>query len=223
MNRQQRDQKFGLLLLTGQFLTIASILFIVSVDDLKTPASVSLKILGAGVCLIGVGVVFIFRRFRLQSIRQKLREQQLRTSDNEIGAALDSARVHRVPPAAMKGAAPANLPAHNGRDRRMDARSCVNHPTLLNSKDAGVAGVRVLDVSPTGVRVSVPFRLELNTEVEIRVNDTTVSGLVRNCVCKAGTEFHVGVEVTEAISDGNASFDQVLRRSRAGGPVGRRT
>ena len=77
--------------------------------------------------------------------------------------------------------------------------------------------MRVLDVSATGMRVSVPFRLELNTEVEIQVNGTAISGVVRNCVCKAGTEFHVGVEVNEAVSDGSARFDQVLRRIRSGG------
>jgi hypothetical protein len=69
----------------------------------------------------------------------------------------------------------------------------------------------------------VPFRLELKTEVQILVHDTTISGLVRNCLCKSATEFHAGVEITEAISDGDANFDQVLRNTRAGGPVGRRT
>jgi hypothetical protein len=51
--------------------------------------------------------------------------------------------------------------------------------------------------------------------VEIRVKDKTISGFVRNCVCKAGTEFHVGIEVSEPVSAGRFSFDQVLRRARA--------
>ncbi|MGD1094622.1 MAG: ATP-binding protein [Bryobacteraceae bacterium] len=468
--RKRRGRKTALLLLTGQFLTIASILLIVSVDDLRTPSAMSLKFLASGACLLGFGVVLVFRRFRLDGARQKQLEQELRSTNEEVVAALTVARdgiearnqfltgfsrrmhsplkeiVRRTAtlletdltnqqrgctqtnllaaeslaaaitnvldysqmeagklslknvefeparlirevvevfsnraqrmglklntaiderlPSLIKGdsvrlqqvlanlldnalkftqrgeilvsvseaglsegrtklkfavkdtgigineqarallfqlfdqtggssigegsaiglglaiskklvelmggaidvdskpgrgsvfrftavfecpclnqghethstevalllrsATPAatsspklatrtNVPAQHGsgRDRRMATRYRVNHPTLLKSKSAGVAVVRVLDVSETGLRVSIPFRLELNTEVEIRVKDKTISGFVRNCVCKAGTEFHVGIEVSEPVSAGRFSFDQVLRRARA--------
>ncbi len=217
-DRQQRDQKIGLWLLVGQFLTVASILLIVSMNDLETPSGLSLKILGIGASLIGVGIVFIFRRFRLRSVRPVKREL---TTPEPTGKSSEVVPSPTVTVDATHRSSP-NLAsqAGQGRNRRTDLRSRVNHPTLLISQGAGAAGVRVLDVSATGMRVSVPFRLELNTEVEIQVNGNSISGVVRNCVCKAGTEFHVGVEINEAGSDGAPSFDQVLRRICTGGPVG---
>lgn len=134
-----------------------------------------------------------------------------------ISCECPSANAQSPDPSLCRLASHVNAPAQqgSGRDRRIASRQRINHPTLLKSKVAGMAVVRVLDVSTTGMRVSVPFRLPLNTEVEIRIDDHTISGLVRNCVCKAATEFHIGVEVLEPEAVGGRSFDQVLRRVHA--------
>jgi len=76
----------------------------------------------------------------------------------------------------------------------------MNYPTLLKSKIAGVALVRVLNFSRFGLGVVAPFRLPAGTEVEIRIEDTVVHGLVRNCMCVKSDEFHVGVELLQSDS-----------------------
>ncbi len=90
-----RSSPSSLLLSTGQFLTIASILLIISVDQHHngiTPETLSLKILLAGACLLGFGVVLVFRKFRIDNERQKRLEQELRTTNDEVVAALTAAR-----------------------------------------------------------------------------------------------------------------------------------
>lgn len=86
-----------------------------------------------------------------------------------------------------------------GRDRRSEPRHGINYPTLLRS-EAGVAGIRILDVSASGLRVSVPFQLDLQTEVEIRIDGESVTGLVRNCTRLEANEFHAGIEIPHAHS-----------------------
>lgn len=122
-----------------------------------------------------------------------------------------------APDSIAKLAVQVNAPARQatGSDRRLASRFRINHPTLLKSKVAGMAVVRILDVSASGVRVSIPFRLPLNSEVEIRIEDENVPGIVRNCVCKAATEFHIGIELVEPVSTDGRSYDRVLRRVRA--------
>lgn len=86
------------------------------------------------------------------------------------------------------------------RDKRAESRYRINYPTLLKSKIAGVALVRVMDVSGFGLRVAAPFRLPAGTEVEVRVEGTAVRGLVRNCACVRAAEFHVGIELIQSDS-----------------------
>jgi signal transduction histidine kinase len=81
------------------------------------------------------------------------------------------------------------------RDRRAEGRHGVNYPTLLRAENAGVAVIRVLDVSKSGLRLSVPFRLLPRTEVEIRIEGTSVVGVVSNCVRISANEFHVGIKI----------------------------
>jgi hypothetical protein len=78
-------------------------------------------------------------------------------------------------------------------ERRSEPRHGINYPTLLRSEEAGVSIIRILDVSTKGLRVSVPFRLKLDSEVEIRIEGASVVGTVRNCTPIAANEFHVGV------------------------------
>jgi signal transduction histidine kinase len=87
-------------------------------------------------------------------------------------------------------------------DRRAEQRHGTNYPTLLRAESAGVAVIRVLDVSPSGLRLSVPFRLLPRTEVEIRIEGTSVVGVVRNCTRITPNEFHVGIQIPwEASAD----------------------
>ncbi len=87
-----------------------------------------------------------------------------------------------------------------GRERRSEPRQGVNYPTLLRSEQAGIAIIRILDVSHSGLRVSVPFRLTVLSEVEIRIEGASVVGTVRNCTCISPNEFHVGIELRPASS-----------------------
>lgn len=100
-----------------------------------------------------------------------------------------------------------------GRDRRTEPRHGINYPTLLRS-EAGVAGIRVLDVSVSGLRASVPFQLDIQSEVEIRVDGASVTGIVRNCTRIAANEFHIGIEIPHAQSANEESLHH-LRLLRA--------
>jgi len=85
-------------------------------------------------------------------------------------------------------------------ERRTENRHDANYPTLLRAESAGIAVIRVLDVSASGFRVSVPFRLLPRTEVEIRIEGTSVVGIVRNCTRIAANEFHVGIRIPREAS-----------------------
>ena len=78
--------------------------------------------------------------------------------------------------------------------------------------------IRVLDVSPSGLRVSTPFRLDPQSEVEIRVEGSSVVGVVGNCGCIGPNEFHVGIEISNATSGGRRLSDH-LRVLRARLPL----
>lgn len=109
-----------------------------------------------------------------------------------------------VHPSTEPKAAPVNSRPHaekkNRRERRAERRHGTNYPTLLRAERAGIAVIRVLDVSASGLRVSVPFRLIPRTEVEIRIEGTSVIGVVRNCTCIAANEFHVGILIPRETS-----------------------
>lgn len=86
-------------------------------------------------------------------------------------------------------------PAKAARERRSEPRHGINYPTLLRSEQSGIASVHILDVSTSGLRVSAPFRLEVLTEVEIRIEGMSLVGTVRNCTQIRSNEFHVGIEI----------------------------
>jgi hypothetical protein len=107
-------------------------------------------------------------------------------------------------PAATSANSPVNTASKNGKkglERRTAPRHGINYPTLLRSEQAGIAIIRILDVSTSGLRVSVPFRLTVLSEVEIRIEGASVVGIVRNCTCIAANEFHVGIELLASSSD----------------------
>jgi signal transduction histidine kinase len=105
-----------------------------------------------------------------------------------------------APPSPMVSPTPQNG-KKPGRERRSEPRQGVNYPTLLRSEQAGIAIIRILDVSHSGLRVSVPFRLTVLSEVEIRIEGASVVGTVRNCTCISPNEFHVGIELRPASSE----------------------
>jgi len=51
----------------------------------------------------------------------------------------------------------------------------------------------VLDTSSKGLRITAPCPLPVDTQVQILVDDTQISGSVRNCVLAGSTQFHVGI------------------------------
>lgn len=87
---------------------------------------------------------------------------------------------------------------------------------MLLSKTAGTASVQVLDIGRFGLRISVPFRLSLLDEVEIRLADTTVVGVVRNCRCIRAIEFHVGIQIRHDDPAGETALDRsaALRKAK---------
>ena len=109
---------------------------------------------------------------------------------------------HRAPGAGARSPANSKLQADkkSRRERRAEQRHGTNYPTLLRAEMAGIAVIRVLDVSSSGLRVSVPFRLIPRTEVEIRIEGTSVVGIVRNCTCISANEFHVGIQIPHEAS-----------------------
>lgn len=106
--------------------------------------------------------------------------------------------------------------AKGGRERRAEPRHGINYPTLLRSEHAGIASVRILDVSTSGLRVSTPFRLDVLSEVEIRVEGLSLTGTVRNCTCIRANEFHAGIEIRASSS--SEHYLHHLRLLRAEGP-----
>ena len=136
-----------------------------------------LKALVAGACMLAFGMVIVVRKFRVDSAIQV------------------AAEVGPGPPVSHESQTAGNT----GRERRAESRQGISfYPTVPRSADAGVAGIRVLDVSASGLRVAVPFALDLQTEVEIRIEGTPVVGIVRNCTRFGANEFHVGIQIPQA-------------------------
>jgi len=82
-----------------------------------------------------------------------------------------------------------------GRERRTDCRYRINAPTLVKSKTEGIAAAFILEASRTGLSLSLPFRLPVNSEIEIRLEDQMLSGHIRNCTCIRAMEFHAGIQI----------------------------
>ena len=82
-----------------------------------------------------------------------------------------------------------------GRERRTDCRYRINAPTLVKSKTEGIAAAFILEASRTGLSLSLPFRLPVNSEIEIRLEDQMLSGQIRNCTCIRAMEFHAGIQI----------------------------
>jgi signal transduction histidine kinase len=119
--------------------------------------------------------------------------ESVRASSPAVSSATDTGNAAGV--GTLRAINPQPQGAKDQRDRRTEHRHGINYPTLLRAESAGIAVIRVLDVSASGLRVSVPFRLLPRTEVEIRIEGTSVVGVVRNCTRIAANEFHVGIKI----------------------------
>jgi hypothetical protein len=93
----------------------------------------------------------------------------------------------------------------------------MNAPTLVRSETAGIAAGLVLEASASGLCLSLPFRLPVNSEIKIQLEDNTVSGFIRNCVCIRAMEFHVGIEIPPTSPEGDCGLNhlRLLQRARA--------
>ena len=102
-----------------------------------------------------------------------------------------------------------------GRERRTECRYRMNAPTLVKSKIGGLAAALVLEASSSGLSVSLPFSLPVNSEVEIRLDNKTVTGFIRNCVCIRAMEFQAGIEVPPITSTGDSVLSHLRHFARA--------
>jgi hypothetical protein len=84
------------------------------------------------------------------------------------------------------------------RERRTENRQRVFKSGVIKSSVAGMSVAQVLDTSSNGLRVTAPCPLPVDTQVQILVDGTQISGSVRNCVLAGSTQFHVGI--------GNATY-----------------
>jgi len=79
------------------------------------------------------------------------------------------------------------------RERRAEARNQAFDVGVIKSPVTGIAVSQLLNTSPSGLRVTAPCPLPIDAQVEVRFNDKTISGSVRNCVRAQTAQFHVGI------------------------------
>ncbi len=57
----------------------------------------------------------------------------------------------------------------------------------------GIAVSQLLDASRSGIRVTAPCPLPVETQVEFQFDNRTISGSVRYCVRAGPAQFHIGI------------------------------
>jgi hypothetical protein len=90
---------------------------------------------------------------------------------------------------------PETLETRDGADRRREPRVPANDSASMNVVDSWSAlrvDVRVLDVSKSGMKLSVPRFLNRGTVVQIHLKDSMALAEVRHCL-SAGRGYHAGV------------------------------
>jgi hypothetical protein len=91
--------------------------------------------------------------------------------------------------------------AHVGRNRRGDFRSLCAGATVIDvlspQRRSSVQG-RIVDVSTSGLMLSIPFHLAPGALIRIKMTDAVAYAEVRHCTC-GGSEYHIGVKVEEIV------------------------
>jgi hypothetical protein len=77
--------------------------------------------------------------------------------------------------------------------RRKQKRYFVDRPGVLTNPQEGIIAMRVLDISLTGLRVSLPCRLKPQTEVHVEFGGAILRGVVRHCECVGALDFVAGI------------------------------
>ena len=78
-------------------------------------------------------------------------------------------------------------------ERRKESRNAISECGVIKTRVAGMAVAELLDVSRSGLRVTAPCPLPVDTQIEVLLEDTRISGTVRNCVHADLNQFHVGI------------------------------
>lgn len=81
--------------------------------------------------------------------------------------------------------------------RRRQKRYFVDRVGTLRNPAEGEIAIRVVDISLTGLRASLPCRLKPQTEVEIEFEGAVLKGIVRHCQCLGAAQFTVGIWLPE--------------------------
>jgi len=80
-------------------------------------------------------------------------------------------------------------------ERRSEARVHTDDPAAMNLVDSWTAHrvtIQILDVSRTGMKLSVPNFLTRGTVVQLHLRNSMAFGEVRHCAC-AGNRYLAGV------------------------------
>jgi hypothetical protein len=91
-----------------------------------------------------------------------------------------------------------------GKDRRNDIRIPCEGTTVidvLSPQPQSSVEARVIEVSGTGLKLSLPIFLSPGALIRIKMTDAVADAEVRNCTCE-GSEYHVGVTVEEVVPNG---------------------
>jgi len=64
---------------------------------------------------------------------------------------------------------------------------------VIKCPATGIAVSHLLDASSSGIRVTAPYPLPAEAEVEVQFGTRAISGLVRNCVRAKAGQFHIGI------------------------------
>jgi hypothetical protein len=92
-------------------------------------------------------------------------------------------------------------PATNGEQRR-EQRIPTNEQArmrLLSPFSSDTFEIRVLNVSRSGLKVSVPFQLQSAVVVQVFNNHSIILGEVRYCVL-SDAEHHAGIQIRDVVS-----------------------
>ena len=70
-----------------------------------------------------------------------------------------------------------------------------------------MAVTELLDVSRSGLRVTAPCPLPVDAPIDVLLENITISGTVRNCVCSDSNQFYVGIGNAKSTSTPTRIYD----------------